>query len=333
TPTMDYFYLGNLLVASRDGYGGLYYHFTDHLGSVRSVTGAANEVHSYDPWGRPLSGSNSGVTPIRYAGMERDSDSVNDYDHARFKSMNLGRFLGVDLHSGSPQAPQSWNRYTYALDNPVRLLDANGLAPQDAVGRSVWGVSAWMGPTAAYDAALRGSYARTASQLTDSAARTALKMQVRALSDPVARSIADSMRPMADEASRIGGTVTKTNEAVNSAMGLAGRVGTGFTLFAAGVSVYNVATAPEGQMGVTASREGGAWAGALSFGWGGAQLGAIVGGPVGAAVGGVVGAAVGAVAGSQAGENTFHLFTPSSSSSGGCSFLFGCTQAAAPPAL
>jgi hypothetical protein len=53
-----------------------------------------------------------------------------DYMQARMYSPVLGRFLGVDSAPGSPSSPQSWNRYTYALDNPAQFIDPDGLAPQ-----------------------------------------------------------------------------------------------------------------------------------------------------------------------------------------------------------
>jgi RHS repeat-associated protein len=40
----------------------------------------------------------------------------------------MGRFMSADPSSKSIQKfnPQSWNRYTYTLDNPLRFIDDNG---------------------------------------------------------------------------------------------------------------------------------------------------------------------------------------------------------------
>jgi uncharacterized protein RhaS with RHS repeats len=45
-----------------------------------------------------------------------------------------GRFLSVDPagESAKPARPQSWNRYSYGLNNPVKYVDPDGQAPQEA---------------------------------------------------------------------------------------------------------------------------------------------------------------------------------------------------------
>src|SRR5262249_30240875 len=39
------------------------------------------------------------------------------------------RFLSPDRVGGRSENPQTWNRYAYALNGPIRLLDANGRQP------------------------------------------------------------------------------------------------------------------------------------------------------------------------------------------------------------
>ncbi|GMU63757.1 MAG: hypothetical protein AMXMBFR36_00310 [Acidobacteriota bacterium] len=75
---------------------------------------------------------------MKFANHERDgfetgfdlSDDL-DYMHARFRSPLTGKFLSVDPVLGDPKMPQSWNRYTYAISNPLRNLDSTGRAAHD----------------------------------------------------------------------------------------------------------------------------------------------------------------------------------------------------------
>lgn len=63
-----------------------------------------------------------------FTGKERDSESGLDDFGARYYSSNSGRFISVDpsLISVRPEDPQSWNRYSYALNNPLAYTDPNG---------------------------------------------------------------------------------------------------------------------------------------------------------------------------------------------------------------
>jgi RHS repeat-associated protein len=63
---------------------------------------------------------------LKLAGMERDGESKNYYDHARVENFNIGRFLSKDLLRGKAEYPQSWNRYSYVLNNPMNLTDRWG---------------------------------------------------------------------------------------------------------------------------------------------------------------------------------------------------------------
>ena len=60
---------------------------------------------------------------------ERDSETGLDYFLARYLSSTQGRFISPDplLASGIPGTPQSWNRYTYCINNPLLFVDPDGL--------------------------------------------------------------------------------------------------------------------------------------------------------------------------------------------------------------
>jgi RHS repeat-associated protein len=65
----------------------------------------------------------------RSSGKERDAETGLDYFGARYFSSPLGRFTTADpmLNSAKPWNPQTWNRYSYGINNPVKFVDPNGL--------------------------------------------------------------------------------------------------------------------------------------------------------------------------------------------------------------
>jgi RHS repeat-associated protein len=79
---------------------------------------------------------------------ERDNETGLDYFLARYYSSTHGRFTSVDPSRKSVALtdPQSWNRYTYALNKPLTLVDENGKWPTKIhdliVDRSLPGLSA-----------------------------------------------------------------------------------------------------------------------------------------------------------------------------------------------
>jgi RHS repeat-associated protein len=60
--------------------------------------------------------------------QERPKEAVYQIMFARYYASSLARFMAVDpsRRSVRPEFPQSWNRYTYALNNPILLIDPDG---------------------------------------------------------------------------------------------------------------------------------------------------------------------------------------------------------------
>ncbi len=90
--------------------------------------------HAYYPFGEELTSPTQDVESRKFTGHERDfanptsvADDL-DYMHQRFCSPLTGRFLSTDLAEGKPKSPQSWNRYAYALGNPLKYIDPDGMA-------------------------------------------------------------------------------------------------------------------------------------------------------------------------------------------------------------
>jgi len=123
-------FLGNLLVASKTS-TGWNYDVSDHVGSARALWDAGGnltETHRFWPYGEDTNTSPPNQH-LAFQGMERNDAVAQHFDHARTQQYNLGRFLSTDRIGGKSIMPQSWNRYSYAGNNPLRLVDPTGLWP------------------------------------------------------------------------------------------------------------------------------------------------------------------------------------------------------------
>jgi RHS repeat-associated protein len=69
------------------------------------------------------------MTAQEFSGKERDSETNLDYFGARYFSGAQGRFTSADplMASAKARNPQSWNRYAYTLNNPLRYVDPDGM--------------------------------------------------------------------------------------------------------------------------------------------------------------------------------------------------------------
>ncbi len=112
----------------------------DNLGTPRIKTNAQGQTISrndYLPFGENLYTSQRTATSKYgvqdnvkqgFTGYERDGETGLDYAKARYYNNQYGRFTAVDpmLASGISANPQTFNRYAYALANPLRFVDKTG---------------------------------------------------------------------------------------------------------------------------------------------------------------------------------------------------------------
>lgn|GEM_PF-1214590 len=108
--------------------GDVYWHHTDHQGSVIATSNSAGEtvgVASYSPYGE--FGGDATTTPqhspFGYAGRQYDEETGLYQYRARYYSPRLGQFLSSDP-IGTKDDP---NLYLYVANDPVNLTDPTGM--------------------------------------------------------------------------------------------------------------------------------------------------------------------------------------------------------------
>jgi RHS repeat-associated protein len=142
----------------RSGYpdsNGLFYLLSDHLGStsvVVSQTGVAQAFYYYYPFGDSRSGEFSNLTRNRFTGQYNDSGlggtSGLSFFGARWYDPQLGRFIQADTVVPHPSDPQSFNRYSYVRNDPVRLIDPSGHG--DQCNPTLYNCGTWSSYNAVY---------------------------------------------------------------------------------------------------------------------------------------------------------------------------------------
>ena len=89
---------------------------------------------------------------ISIRGKEQDASTGLYFYEARYYDPVLGRFLSADIIETDLNNPQTFNRYSYVLNNPIKYVDPTGEFAQFALGlvrgffggchrrgRSLWG--------------------------------------------------------------------------------------------------------------------------------------------------------------------------------------------------
>lgn len=120
---------GNTVVIRENGTVKPYLAFTDYLGSILSVmdeNGTRVFGASCDAWGKQTVTLNTIGLHRGYTGHEM----LNDFDiinmNGRLYDPVLGRFFSPDNYVQLPDYSQSFNRYSYCLNNPLKYTDPSG---------------------------------------------------------------------------------------------------------------------------------------------------------------------------------------------------------------
>ncbi len=128
------------------------YTATDLLGSPRVLTDSLGVVISrrdFLPFGEEVYADEANRTSAqkyttsgddglrkRFTGYEKDQETQLDFAEARMYENRYGRFTAVDplLASGISGNPQTFNRFVYVMNSPLRFNDPSGLQAGDFAG-------------------------------------------------------------------------------------------------------------------------------------------------------------------------------------------------------
>lgn len=122
-------------IGTTDNY---YYTYTDHLGSILTVTNSTGTViarQNFDSWGRkrhPVTWSYTNPPAVPdwlfrgYTGHEMVPEFGLINMNGRMYDPINGRMLSPDNYVQNPGSTQGLNRYTYAMNNPLKYTDPSG---------------------------------------------------------------------------------------------------------------------------------------------------------------------------------------------------------------
>ena len=121
-------FAGSQRVASKKSQTEVNYYHTDHLGSSTVITnkdGYKEQETYYYPFGETQYNSGD-VTNYKYTGQEEDPETGLYYYGARYYDPVIGRFISPDSIVQAPEDPQTLNRFSYCVNNPIIYTDPNG---------------------------------------------------------------------------------------------------------------------------------------------------------------------------------------------------------------
>jgi RHS repeat-associated protein len=137
------------------------------LGSPRVITDSFGNVaarRDFRPFGEQVSVDGNYRSASFYAsgtadnirqkftGYQKDNETNLDFAEARMYENRHGRFTAVDplLASGKSANPQSFNRFTYVLNNPLAFTDPSGLQVTAPTEDIVVRINTWINKAGEY---------------------------------------------------------------------------------------------------------------------------------------------------------------------------------------
>ncbi len=130
-----YLWDGGVAALLEEGSQELQYYLKDELGSpIRLMyqDGELHESYAYDEFGREMHSGQKNTEPVQpfgFTGYQYDREADTYFAQMREYQPETGRFAARDIVPGFKDMPFTMNRYTYCYNNPVLLVDRNGMFP------------------------------------------------------------------------------------------------------------------------------------------------------------------------------------------------------------
>ena len=126
------YYWGGRPVAYYLAGGAVQFQHEDWLGTERLRTtynGGVQGSFTSLPFGDGFTAYGTDGDPYHFGTLDHDYETVTDHAQFRQYSNTQGRWMMPDPYAGSYDTgnPQSFNRYAYALNNPLKFIDPTGL--------------------------------------------------------------------------------------------------------------------------------------------------------------------------------------------------------------
>ena len=118
----------------------------DHLTGANIDTDTAGKQISlldYYPYGNTRLEEKAGAytNDYKYTGKELDEESNLYYYGARYYNATIGRFISQDPWGGDITDPQSFNKYSYVRNNPLKYTDPTGKTFVERMGGFIMGIA------------------------------------------------------------------------------------------------------------------------------------------------------------------------------------------------
>jgi RHS repeat-associated protein len=326
------------LISEHDGAASTYHHY-DALGTTNVLTAGdqgTTDRYLHRAFGQLITHDGQSITPFLFIGREGyfyEPALALHYVNARWYDPTTGRWLSED-----PIGYQGGlNLFGYVSNSSTSATDPSGLIPPGTLAttiapfflvgpdvparpgftvlvdsdasKGIRGGTLWLGIEMYQAGALRLEYDKLVRDLEQmglskpeaKAARNAIKEQIRARQNDLAKAVTNRILKARAEA----GYKSSMNSPFKPNAGVTGMgkvmcvAGKGMIVVSVTLDVVNIATTPADERGMEIAKTGGRWAGAMA----GGKLGALAcawGGPWGVGICGFAGAVGGAILGEKA---------------------------------